>query len=85
MMNGWQGGMGAGGWVLMSLFWIVLLVAIVWAVTQLFPRRDERRTLADGSASNERAEDILDRRLALGEIDPETHAKLRQALRAGTS
>jgi|BarGraNGADG00212_2_1021979.scaffolds.fasta_scaffold57674_2 putative membrane protein len=85
MMNGWEGGMGAGGWVLMSLFWIVLLVAIVWAVTQLFPRRDERRALTDGPASSERAEDILDRRLALGEIDLETHAKLRQALRAGTS
>lgn len=84
MMNGWDGGMGAGGWFLMSLLWIVLLVVIVWAVTHLFPRREERRALADGSPSRERPEDILDRRLALGEIDLETHAKLREALRART-
>ncbi len=38
MMDGWYDGMGAGGWILMSLFWVVLIAAIVWAGARLFAR-----------------------------------------------
>ena len=27
-------GMGAGGWVLMTVFWIVLVAVIVWAIVE---------------------------------------------------
>jgi putative membrane protein len=84
MMHGWDGGVGAGGWFVMSFLWVALLVVIVWALLQLFPRRDERSTTEKPAPAGERPEEILDRRLALGEIDVETHEKLRQALRAGT-
>ncbi|HEY8645383.1 MAG TPA: hypothetical protein VIL77_05835 [Gaiellaceae bacterium] len=77
MMN-WSGGMGAAGWVLMSVFWVVLIVAIVWAMAALFGRNDRSNsaTIAD------RPEEILDRRLASGEIDHDTYDSLRAKLQA---
>lgn len=77
-MNNWSGGMGAGGWLLMSVLWVVLIAVIVWAVANLFPRGERNdEDLA------ERPEEILDRRFASGEIDPATYdalsAKLRNA------
>ena len=35
---GW-GGMGWGGMIGMVLFWVVLIAAIVWAVSRLLPGR----------------------------------------------
>jgi putative membrane protein len=75
-MMDWGWGMGAGWWVFMVLLWVVLVVAIVWAVTQLFPRGSERE-----QREPDDAQAILDRRLARGEIDPETYAALRDTLR----
>lgn len=66
MMNGFNDGMNAGGWVLMSVFWVALIAAIVWGVAALSSRND-RRTNTDGLL--ERPEEVLDRRLASGEID----------------
>ena len=74
MMDGWYDGMGAGGWVLMTLFWVVLVAVVIWAVTQLFPGQRESR------GDDETPEDILDRRLAHGDIDPETYDRLREKL-----
>ncbi|MGZ8715625.1 MAG: SHOCT domain-containing protein [Gaiellaceae bacterium] len=78
MMN-WSGGMGAAGWVLMSVFWVVLIAAIVWALAALFGRGDRS---GGGAAISERPEEILDRRLASGEIDADTYEALRAKLRA---
>lgn len=78
MMDGWDGGMSVAGWLLMTVFWVALIAAIVWAVASLFPsRRDGSTVMA------ERPEEILDRRLAHGEIDPATYDELRGKLRAG--
>lgn len=77
MMGDWDGNMGAAGWVMMTVFWVALLGVIIWAVTALAPSR------RNGSAERpERPEDVLDRRLALGEIDPATYDALRAKLRA---
>lgn len=78
MMGGWNGGMGAAGWILMSGFWIVLVALVVWAVAALFPGR----TVPGAAASTEHPEEILDRRLARGEIDTEAYDELRGRLRA---
>ncbi len=78
MMN-WSGGMGAAGWVLMSVFWVILIAAIVWALASLFGRGERSSGVAAISA---RPEEILDRRLASGEIDTETYEALRTKLRA---
>jgi putative membrane protein len=74
MMDGWYGGMGAGGWILMILLWVLLVAVIVWAGAQLFGTRTLRED------ERERPEDILDRRLARGEIDVDTYDALREKL-----
>lgn len=74
---GW-GGMGWGGMIGMVLFWVVLIAAIVWAVSRLLPGRH----VSGGQAGSgqERPEDILDRRYARGEIDLDTYQAQRAAL-----
>ncbi|MFO7890438.1 MAG: SHOCT domain-containing protein [bacterium] len=60
MMNwGW------GGMIVQLLFWIVIIVAIIWAIRHFTgPGR------SDGSASgSESALDVLKKRYASGEID----------------
>ena len=81
MMNGINDGMGAGGWVLMSVFWVVLIAAIVWAVAAL--SHQSHGTSSVGLA--ERPDEVLDRRLASGEIDTETYDTLRGKLRDARS
>ena len=82
MMRDGYWGMGAFGWLVMLLFWVLLIVAIVWALREL-------RTGGDGRPAEPpepRAEDpfaILDRRLASGEIDLETYDALRDKLAEG--
>ena len=75
MMNHWYDSMGAGGWLLMSVLWVALIALIVWAVANLFPRGG--RNTSDLA---ERPEEILDRRLASGEIDADTYDTLRGKL-----
>ena len=77
MMNGWNGGMAWEGWFFMGLFWVLLIGVIVWAAVQLFPGRRNTR-----SETEEEPRQILDRRLASGEIDVETYEKLRRTLGA---
>lgn len=80
MMGGYGSGMGAGGWVLMALFWVLLLALIFWAVVRLLPRSDN----ADPSTQST-PEEILDRRFASGELDVETYQTQRNALVAARS
>lgn len=77
MMNGINDGMGAGGWVLMSVFWVALVAAIVWAAAALSSRTAHAST---GVGMLEPPEDVLDRRLASGEIDMDTYEALRGKL-----
>ena len=77
MMN-WSGGMGAAGWVLMSVLWVVLIAVIVWAMAALLGRTDR----SGGATIADRPEDVLDRRLASGEIDADTYDALRAKLHA---
>ena len=79
MMDGWYDGMNGGWWILMIVFWVSLIAAIVWAGALLFARPDP----ADHSGgAGERPGEILERRLASGEIDAETYDALREKLRA---
>jgi len=79
MMNGWDSGMGGGWWFLMIVAWIVVIALVVWAIARLFPSR------SGGDAGGREKEretprEILDLRLARGEIDTEEYARLRDAL-----
>lgn len=81
-MDGWYGGMSTGGWVLMGVFWVVVIALLVWAVTSLINRGEGGRERVDLA---ERPEEILDRRLAQGEIDAATYDELRTTLRSAHS
>ena len=76
---GW-GGMGWGGMIGMLLFWVVLVAAIVWAVSRLLPGR--QAPASSSSSGPEMPEDILDRSYARGEIDLETYQAQRAVLAA---
>lgn len=82
MMNGINDGMGAGGWVLMSLFWVALIAAIVWAGAALSSRTAHG---TNTGGATERPDEVLDRRLAAGEIDAATYDELRGKLREARS
>jgi putative membrane protein len=87
-MMGWYGP-GAGWMMLLPLFWIALIALAVWAVIVLsrgWPNRSsgpgagQRATPDTGETWRETPREILDRRLAAGEIDPETYDELRSRL-----
>jgi putative membrane protein len=73
---GWDGHMGAGGWLLMTLLWFALLGTVVWAITRIVPTR------GGGADGPESPAEILDRRLARGEIGLDEYDALRAKLRA---
>ena len=77
-MMGWYGnGMGTFAWLGMGAFWLVLLGLIVWLVVRLLPGSSGGGTTRPAGES---ALEILDRRLASGEIDVETWQVHRAAL-----
>jgi putative membrane protein len=87
MMDGYGNGygMGTGGWILMILFWVLIVGLIVFAVIRIFPGRDTQPSPPAPHVPRPPAEtprDILDRRLAGGEIDLETYDRLREKLGA---
>lgn len=78
-MMGWYGnGIGTFMWLGMGLFWLVLLGLIVWLVIRLLPGGGDEPTRSTG----ESAAEILDRRMASGEIDIEAWQAQRAALLA---
>lgn len=76
MMGSPGAGMGLLGWLGMGLFWIIVLGLIVWLVIRLIPVSSDRPT----GASGESALEVLDRRLASGELDVQTWQAQRSAL-----
>jgi putative membrane protein len=77
MFNGFHS-MGAGGWVLMALFWVALLALVVWVLARLLPARADDHPGKDETSDTPR--EVLDRRLASGEIDVQTYEQLREKL-----
>ena len=76
-MMGWYGdGMGTVGWLGMGAFWLILLGLIVWLVARLLPGSTSRTASPTGASATE----ILDRRLASGELDTKAWQLQRSAL-----
>ncbi len=75
----YQHNMGAGGWVFMALANIIILslviAFIVWLARDL-RTRPHRHHITSGATASE----ILDRRLASGEINPEQYRQLHTTL-----
>ena len=72
---GWHHNMGAGSWILMVLFWGLVAAGIVWLV---FTATRPRRATSTGPL------EILDHRLAAGEISVEEYRERRAELIGGT-
>jgi uncharacterized membrane protein len=75
----YQHNMGAGGWIFMALgnivIWGLIIAFIVWLARDL-RTRPHRHHITSGASASE----ILDRRLASGEISPEQYERLRTTL-----
>jgi len=74
----WNGQMSGGGWFFSILALLVIVATvgavIVWIARELGASRDR------GPAQGVSAHEILDRRLASGEINGEQYEQLRQTL-----
>lgn len=68
-MLGYCGAWGASGWLLMVGLWAGFIALVVWVVSRLFP-----------SGQSPDALDVLDRRLAAGEIDSDDYRRLHDEL-----
>ncbi|MBN9328212.1 MAG: hypothetical protein BGO38_09755 [Cellulomonas sp. 73-145] len=93
MMGWYGGGMGVGAWIMMGLFWVLLIGAIVWLVAQLttsgrgagrtpggYGPWDDGVGRAAAAPRTPSALELLDHRLAAGEIDVATYQQTRAAL-----
>ena len=77
MDSGW----GAGGWIMMILFLLIVVgiaVVVVWTI-----RTGPIRTTVEAPSKAPGAEDVLANRLAHGEISPEEYRERLEALRGG--
>jgi putative membrane protein len=77
----WNGHMSAAGWILSAL-WTAIIIAlvvagIVWLVSAL-GNRENREAAAKGPEPS--AREILDRRLASGELTVEQYNQLRETI-----
>ena len=71
----WHGGMNAGWWTVMSLFWIAVVVAAVWGLGHLFPHGGAPRSPTA----------VLKDRLAAGEITLAEYKKILAELASESS
>ncbi|SPH24691.1 hypothetical protein DEA8626_03727 [Defluviimonas aquaemixtae] len=69
--SGYGMGYGLFGGLMMVLFWVILLALVVIAV---------RWWMDQGAGKRSSALDILQERLAKGEIDPKEYAERKKAL-----
>jgi putative membrane protein len=82
MMGGFGMGFGGFGFLLMAVFWIVIVVAAIWLVGNLFPRSDRGQSPANAPES---AVDIVKRRYARGEISKDEFEAMRHSLEQPTT
>jgi len=76
MMGGYGNGMGSLGWLGMGVFWLVLIGLVTWLVVRSLPGTGGEKTRSIGESALE----ILDRRLASGQIDMQAWQAQRSAL-----
>ena len=82
MMYGFfgNGGWGNYGWIMMlgsSIFWLLILAAVVWVLVRLF----QGRTFT-GEPHRDNAQEILRARFARGEIDEDEFHSLSEKLKS---
>ena len=74
----WGHHMGTGGWIFSILATLIILGLIVALIVWAMSPRGDRSGSAHGAAGS--AREILDRRVASGELTAEQYEQLREAL-----
>jgi putative membrane protein len=75
-MMDWDGHMTTGGWII-SIIWMLIVIAlVVWLIIWLQSSRSRSGLSGSAASPNE----ILDRRLASGELSIEEYERLATAL-----
>lgn len=64
-------GMGAWGWIMMTIIWVVVVALIVWGV---------RSVGGSGRPDPDQGMRVLDERFARGEIDQQEYEERRRVL-----
>lgn len=80
MMDGYD--MSAVDWTVMIVFWVLAAALVVWIAMRLTPNYGRAPTASTTESPTESPTDILDKRLARGEIDIETYDRLRSRVAA---
>ncbi|HMA48040.1 MAG TPA: SHOCT domain-containing protein [Frankiaceae bacterium] len=80
-MMGWYGGLGWGGWVVITLMMLAFLALLIFGGVALARglRRDDERPHDVGVDARR----LLDERFARGEIDADEYTRRRELLRSG--
>ena len=65
----WCGDMGVAEWLVLAAAWGGIIALAIWVVTRLFPTQRDTAPL-----------ELLDARLARGEIDADAYLRARDAL-----
>ena len=76
---GWGSDMGAG-WLLMTGLWLVLLLAAIALVVWILPHIRDGRKASQAPDAGPTPLEVLDHRLARGELDIEAYRRLREEL-----
>jgi uncharacterized membrane protein len=74
----WGDNMGTGSWIFSIFGTLIILALVVAAIAWLFSARGDRGNT--GSTPGESANEILNRRLASGELTAEQYKQLRETL-----
>ena len=86
MMGYYGHGMGWGGWLAMSLsfvvFWGLLIALVVWLVRSFRGERPSEQPPA--TTKPDRADEVLAERFARGEIDEDEFTRRRELLHSGS-
>ena len=77
MMTGFGMGFGGFGFLFMAIFWLGIIAAAIWLLSNLFPKNNAMGTT---NGTPETAVSILQRRYARGEIDKEQFEQMRHEL-----
>lgn len=78
MMNGYYGGMGWGGWLVMAVFMVAFWGLVVYAIVALFRGNTSNPRPDTGRPADPRQ--ILDERFARGEIQVDEYQARKEAL-----
>lgn len=79
-MTYWGDHMGAGAWIFSILGTLIIVALIVGVIVWVVQNTGSRGQAADSGASATSAREILDRRLASGEITIEQYEQLRETI-----